>query len=109
MSEEAERRIDLAAKIAMLEERSISLQKQLDRIESINAQSVVHQEEMISEFTKSIQELGKSIDVKITESVTPLREQLNKYKLAIGWITGGCSAVVYVAFQFKDQILKWLS
>ena len=72
MSEEAERRIDLAAKIAMLEERSISLQKQLDRIESINTQSVVHQEEMISEFTKSIQELGKSIDVKITESVTPI-------------------------------------
>lgn len=91
--EDLERRVNLAAQVARLEERSVNTQDQLARIERLLSQQSVSMEKMMGEFTQKIDGLE--------EKISPMKDQINYWRGAI-WII---AAVLAVAIGIVTKVL----
>lgn len=107
--DEVERRAELAAKVAMLEERSIQSQKQLDRIERALMTHASDEEDVLKGIITSLNSFKTTIEDKIIKEVGPIKADLTRYKTTIAVVTAIGSVALAVIVFFKEQILRLFS
>jgi hypothetical protein len=107
--DEVERRAELAAKVATLEERSLQNQKQLDRIESTLLKHANDEEDILRDINKSLIIFKEQVEEKISEAVTPIRDDLIRYKGIIGFVTASISVIFTVLVFVKEHLISWFS
>ena len=105
--DEVERRAELAAKVAMLEERSVNGQKQLDRIEEMLSLHAKEEESLLRGIHDSLHDFKETIEGKITSAIEPLKADLTRYKSVIGFIGSLFTVIITIATFFKDTIASW--
>lgn len=107
--DEVERRAILAAKVATLEERSLQNQKQLDRIEATLLKHSGDEEDILRDINKSLVTFKEHVEEKISEAVTPIRDDLIRYKGIIGFATASISVIFTVLVFVKEHLIAWFS
>lgn len=107
--DEVERRAELAAKVAQLEERSLNAQKQLDRIEETLIEHANDEEDILRDINKSLIDFKDKIEEKISEAVSPIRDDLIRYKGIIGFATASLSVIFTVLVFVKEHLIAWFS
>lgn len=104
--DEAERRAELAVKVAMLEERSLQGQKQLDRIETALVNHANEEELVLKAINTSLVSFKTTIEEKLVLEVGPIKRDLDRYKTIIAVVSAIGSVVVAVIVFFKDFIFS---
>ena len=107
LRDEAERRAELAVKVARLEEKASNSEKQLNRIEQTLLDHAHSEEGMLKDITKALHDFKESIEEKITLAVEPVRKDVEKYKVVLSVLGGVISVVWAVLTFFKGYIDHW--
>jgi hypothetical protein len=102
-----ERRAELAVKVATLEERSVQNQSHLTRIESMLVTHATDEEQMLRDINTSLQDFKDEIGVKIEHEITPIKEDLAKYKGILAFIGSALGILFTGLAMFKDEILAF--
>lgn len=119
--DDIERRIELAAKVKILDERTHHIEKAVDRIESHLGAHIRDEEAAFKNFLKIksdmslvISEFKDSMENKLDETVKqveqkiePIREDFRNIKTVYKVLATIGSILVTVIIFFKDNILGW--
>lgn len=106
--DEVERRAELAAKIATLEERSIQSQKQLERIEATLLKHANDEESILRDINKALVDFCDTVEDKISEAITPIKEDFQKYKTILGVVGTIATGIGGLIISLHEHILRWL-
>lgn len=113
MEEEPERRIDLASKVAVLDERTRFIKDGVNRIEAAFLSHTHDEESAFHSFAAFKLELKNdllqhrnSIDIKIKEAIDPLKNDMIKYKGIIGGVVLIVSSLWAIVGFFKSNIMS---
>lgn len=105
--DQIERRAELAVKVATLEERSLTNQTQLTKIEDMLVKHSTDEEQMLKDINGSLIKFKEEIDEKFEEELTPIKKTLSDYNSFIKYTMFIGSSLVGLALAFKDQIIAW--
>lgn len=104
-----EKFLELSNKVAVLEERTVNDQKQLQRIEDKLVNHADNEEELLRHLNNSLVEFKDTIEEKIDSSVNPIQNELSRYKgilKGVGWILSG---IVVVLGFMKDALIAYFT
>lgn len=107
--DEVERRAILAAKVATLEERSLQNQKQLDRIEATLLKHSGDEEDILRDINKSLVTFKEHVEEKISEAITPIKEDFARYKTIIGVVSSVLTVLGGLIVSFHEQVAKFFT
>lgn len=105
--DQIERRAELAVKVATLEERSLTNQTQLNKIEDMLVKHSTDEEQMLRDINGSLIKFKEEIDEKFEEELTPIKKTLSDYNSFIKFVMFIGSGIVALGSIFKDAIIAW--
>lgn len=104
-----ERRVELAIKVALLEERSVQTKDHLDRIERMITNHAVAEEDIMRDMVNGIADIKSHFETKLDTVVAPIQTELTKYKTVIGVVSVFIIAIWTVVSTFKEHIFRWFA
>jgi glutamine synthetase type III len=108
LRDEAERRqaadTSMAVEIARLQEKVLSSEKQLTRIEQTLLDHAHNEEGMLRDITKALSEFKETIEEKINAAVNPVKDQVTKWQIVLGVFTFVGGGIMSLIYAFHDHI-----
>lgn len=107
-TDNVERRVELAAKVATLEERSLQTQKQLEKISDMLERHLEAEESIMHGVLKNLVEFKDDVNTRIENDINPIRDELARYKTAIKVLSALGVGLWALVSLFKDVLIGWL-
>jgi hypothetical protein len=111
-----ERRAELSAKVAVLEERSINNKENLDKFSNQFLLHSKHDEILLTEVEEALRDVGKSLDNKlitelkpVIQDVSDIKKEITKAKTIIWVLSGVGGFIVGLILFFKEIIITWIT
>jgi hypothetical protein len=110
-----DRRQDLSAKVAVLEERSLNNKEQFEKFENSFLVHSKHEEILLNTLVEEVNKVDGKIHAEVEKGLAPIEVKVNAHEkaltrfqtimYALGLVLSGLFAVLE---YFKDPLLAWL-